>query len=101
MSDLDERREKFVTEVVQQLQDGFQVADAMPVLTKAMEYVGTYPNFSGADKKKEVLEILGLVLDKVDLPGPDVLLKPIVKALLPVVIDHLVDAAKGKFNFGN
>ena len=37
------------------------------------------------------------VIELVDLPGPDIVVRPIVKRVLPYVVDLVVAASKGKF----
>lgn len=96
----DEVREKFVSEVLASLDDGFQISDLAKFLVKAMEYYGTVADLSGTEKKEEVLKIVALILDKTDSPGPDFVVDNLIKYFLPDIIDRLCDAAKGKLDFG-
>lgn len=93
----EERREKFVSELLDLYKDGIQGKDFMDALVKTMEYVGQYADFSGADKKAEVLAILQVVLDKTDSPGPDAITDRVVMWIAPQAIDYIVSAARGKF----
>lgn len=66
------------------------------VVTSAMEYVGG-KDWSGTNKKTEVLEIIGLVLEKTDSPGPDFVVDKAVMWGCEWAIDAIYEAFKGKF----
>jgi hypothetical protein len=102
MSDLttEEKREFFVNDVIKTWHEDIPFyKKAWGTVTKAMEFVGAYEGWSGADKKKEVLEIIRLVLDKTDSPGPDFLVDSFIEQAAEFGIDYLYDAFKGKFAF--
>lgn len=79
--------------------DGFQFKDIMDAVPTAMEIVGGFQGLTGPQKKEKVLQIVDRLLDKTDLPGPDWLTKKAIMWFLPSVIDKLVAAAKGQFDF--
>ena len=93
----EELREKFVADVTALYADGFQVKDLLDTLEKAMVYVGQFKDWDGLDKKAEVLAIIELVLRGQDLPGPDVLTRPVVMYILPGLVDKFFELAKEKF----
>jgi len=68
-------------------------------LTDAMEFVGAYEGWEGADKKEEVLAILEEFLDQTDSPGPDFVVDPAILWAFEWAIDALYDAFQGKFEF--
>lgn len=98
--DRKELRDKFVTEALAKFDDGFQVTDLAEILVQSMQYYGTVKDLSGAEKKSEVLEIVSVILDKTDSPGPDFIVDNLIKYFLPDMIDKLCDAAKGRLDFG-
>ena len=97
----DEKREFFITDVIKlwkETEEPFY-KKAWGTVTKAMQFVGNYEGWSGADKKAEVLKILGVVLDKTDSPGPDFVVDRFIAEAAEFGIDYLYDAYKGKFAF--
>jgi len=67
-------------------------------LSRAMVFAGQ-TDLAGADKKQLVLDILALLLEKTDSPGPDFIVDAFFKQVADYGIDALYDAFKGKFNF--
>lgn len=66
----------------------------------AEEVATTLPGMTGADKKGLALALLGALVNEVDLPGPDWIVKPIITTVAPFLIDQLVSAANGGYSFG-
>lgn len=94
-----EQRQQLVKDVLAKFSDGVQISDAWEIITLSMAYVGQYKDWSGADKKKEVLSILEEVLAETDSPGPDAITDRLIMYGADKAIDYLYDAFKGKFNF--
>lgn len=98
----EEKRELFVIDVLkvwQEQKDESFYKRAWGTVTLAMQFVGNYEGWTGADKKQEVLEILKVVLEKTDSPGPDFLVDRFIAEAAEFGIDYLYDAFKGKFAF--
>ena len=68
-------------------------------VARTMQFVGNYKGWSGADKKAEVLEILSIVLDQTDSPGPDFIVDRFIQQAAEWGIDYLYKAFKGEFSF--
>ena len=93
--------DKLVTDLLAPFDDGFQISDLWDVFTGIMNNAEEWQGLvSGQEKKTFGLGILELVLDKVDLPGPDWLAKKVIMWIAPSLIDKFVAMAKDKFNFG-
>lgn len=104
MSELtpDDKRDLLVTSLLNEWNENKETPFFKKVwnsITKAMEFVGSYEGWSGADKKEEVLKILRVLLDKTDSAGPDFLVHPFIEMAAEWGIDSLYDAFKGKFAF--
>ena len=69
------------------------------VVKESMEFVTHYTDFSGSDKKMEVIEIVREFLSQTDQPGPDFIVDKGIMWAVEYGIDYLYDAFKGKFNF--
>lgn len=97
----EEKREFFVNGVLKTWRetDAPFGKKAWDTVTKAMVFVGNYKDWAGADKKAEVLQILSLVLDKTDAPGPDFIVDRFIEWAAEYGIDYLYEAYKGKFEF--
>jgi hypothetical protein len=91
--------EEAVDAIAETFSDGFQVEDLMTAIPHAMQVVASFEGLSGAEKKEKVIHIVGGLLDKFDLPGPDWITKKVIMWFIPGVIDKLVDAANGRFSF--
>lgn len=91
--------EEAVDHIAGLFDDGFQLSDIWDAIPKTMEIVEGLGGLDGEAKKERVLKIISLLLDKVNLPGWDWLTKKAIMFFLPGVIDKLVEASKGHFNF--
>jgi hypothetical protein len=98
---VEEKREFLVKELVALWNDEAASAGTkiFGVVTEAMEFVTHYEDFSGADKKVEVLAIVEEFLSQTDQPGPDFVVDKAIMWAAEAAIDYLYDAFKGKFNF--
>ena len=66
------------------------------VLPKLMQHVENYKNLSGSQKKDLVISILKHIIDITDGPGNDAIWDPILKQLVPTLIDTLITVNDGK-----
>lgn len=71
--------------------DGFQVKDLWETLTTLMDHAEDFVNVEGEVKKEFVIDTLQLVLEKVDLPGPDFITRRVVMWFMPSLIDKFVE----------
>jgi hypothetical protein len=70
-------------------------------LKTIMEFVGSYPGFAGADKRRLALDTFHEVLQQTNSPGPDFVVDPAILWAMEYGVDYLYDAFKGKFDFGS
>ena len=55
-----------------------------------------YKNLSGENKKSLVIRMLNHIIDITDCPGDDAILDPIMKRMVPGMIDLLVEVDQGR-----
>ena len=86
---------KALVETLTDTLEGFGVNDLMVLVPRLMQHVQNYKNLSGANTKALVIKMINHVIDVTDAPGDDDILDPIVKRLVPGMIDLLVDVDGG------
>ena len=79
----------------------FDLEDIVKVLPKLIIHLKTYKEMSGLEKKDYIIDFLKYIVDKTDGPGNDELWDPIIKRLIPGVVDLLIDVDDGKLKFKN
>ena len=97
MADVTEERIAAAVERIKgAFDDGFQLGDISTVLGEVTVFAEAF-RLSGPEKKALALKVAERVIDETDTPWlPDALTDPLMKKLLPGLIDLVVDAAKGK-----
>ena len=65
------------------------------VLIHAMTLVAIYPNLTGIQKKQLVIDVLNRLVDETHYR--DEIIDPILKSMIPPLIDNLVDVKTGQF----
>jgi len=86
--------------VAKTFDDGFQMTDLLVIVPQVMELVGAVKAMTGAEKKETAVAILNLVIDEVDIPKiPDWMVDPILKALVPHLIEFAYKIDQGAFSF--
>ena len=78
------------------LADGFQLSDLAIVLREGIELADQFIDMSGSGKREIAVAFCREVVKRTDGPGPDVLLDPILEAILPALIDLVIEATRGK-----
>ena len=86
---------KALVETLTDTLEGFGINDLMVLVPRLMQHVQNYKNLSGANKKALVIRMINHVIDVTDAPGDDDILDPIVKRLVPGMIDLLVEVDGG------
>ncbi len=76
--------------------EDFKVESIMKVVPQIIRHVQKYKSLSGQEKKTMVIAMLSHIVDITDGPGDDDLWDPIIKRLIPHVIDTIVMVDKGK-----
>lgn len=87
---------KALVEAIAPVVEDFKVESIMKVVPKIIRHVQKYKSLSGEEKKTMVIAMLSHIVDITDGPGDDDLWDPIIKRLIPHVIDTIVMVDKGK-----
>lgn len=74
----------------------FDVEDITKVLPRLITHVEKFKELEGAEKKNLIITILKHIVDKTDGPGDDAVWDPIIKSLIPGMIDMLLEVNDGK-----
>ena len=81
---------KAIVESLGETLDNFSVDKLMEVLPRLISHVENYKNLSGVEKRSLVVRMLNHIIDITDCPGDDEIWDPIVKRLVPSLIDSLI-----------
>ena len=76
--------------------ENFNVSSMMTVLPKLIKHVENYKNLRGEQKRELVISMLKHIIDITDGPGDDEIWDPILKQLVPSLIDTLIEVNDGK-----
>lgn len=71
----------------------YAFSDIPDMVIVAMKHVEGFGVLSGADKKSAVIKIVTRLVDESDLCGP---MEPLVLAIIPGMIDNLVEVDRGR-----
>jgi hypothetical protein len=69
------------------------------ILPKIIAYVQKFKKLSGDQKKALIIQILNIIIDKTDGPGDDAVFDPILKRLVPVLIDTFIKIENKELKF--
>ena len=86
---------KAIVESLGDLED-FSISNLTKVLPKLMKHVENYKNLRGSQKRELVIKMIKHIIDITDGPGNDEFWDPILKDLVPGLIDTLVEVNDGK-----
>jgi len=86
---------KAIVESLGDLED-FSVSNLMSVLPQLMKHVENYKNLKGPQKRELVIKMVKHIIDITDGPGNDEVWDPILKQLVPGLIDTLLEVNDGK-----
>ena len=86
---------KALIETFSDLED-FGVDKIMSILPKLMQHVENYKNLRGVQKRELIISMLKHIIDITDGPGNDAIWDPILKQLVPSLIDTLVEVDSGR-----
>jgi len=93
---LDSAFPKAVVETLKPLLEELSVENIMKIIPALIQHVEMYKDFTGEQKRNMVINMLKHLIDVTDGPGNDELWDPIMKRMVPSIIDTLVDVDKGK-----
>ena len=74
----------------------FDVEHITKVLPRLITHVEKFKELEGDEKKNLIITILKHIVDKTDGPGDDAVWDPIIKSLIPGMIDMLLEVNDGK-----
>ena len=69
------------------------------LLPKLIGYVSKYKKLSGDQQKALIIRLLNTIIDKTDGPGDDAVFDPILKRLVPVLIDTFIKIDNKELKF--
>ena len=87
---------KALIESIAPVMDDFKIENLIEVLPQIIRHVQTFKNLTGTQKKNMIVSMLRHLVDITDGPGDDELWDPIIKRLLPGMVDMLVKVDQGK-----
>ena len=76
--------------------EDFNIEKLMTILPKLIQHVENYRNLKGPQKRALVISMLKHIIDVTDGPGNDDIWDPILKQLVPSLIDTLITVNDGK-----
>jgi len=95
MSDLSLEQKSLVETIAEDFPN-FSLDDVTEILPKVMLQVSTYKKLNVEQQKKMIIKMIEHVIDITDAPGDDDIWDPVIKRMLPGVINLLVENNKGK-----
>lgn len=94
---LDIESKAIVETFVDAIEGDFDLNSVMELVPKLMKHVQTYGKLTGPQKKKLVIKMINHIIDITDTPCvDDATWDPIMKQLVPKLIDTLVEVNNGK-----
>lgn len=87
---------KALIETIAPTVEDMSIENVMKILPEIIKHVQKYKQLNGQQKKKMIISMLRHIVDITDGPGDDELWDPIIKRLIPSIIDTLVKVDKGK-----
>ena len=87
---------KALIETIAPVMDNFDIENIMDVLPQIIKHVQHYKNLNGKQKKDMIVAMLKHIVDITDGPGNDAIWDPIIKRLIPSVVNALVKVDQGK-----
>jgi hypothetical protein len=87
---------KAIIETLVDSLEGFSMDNLVTLIPKLIKHVENYKNLTGSNKKALVIKMLNHIIDITDCPGDDDIFDPIMKRLVPGMIDLLVEVDSGK-----
>ena len=69
------------------------------ILPKIIAYVQKFKKLSGDQKKALIIQILNVIIDKTDGPGDDEVFDPILKRIVPLLIDTFIKIDNKELKF--
>ena len=74
------------------------MANIISITTDLMSILGKINDLNGKEKKKLVIQLLYILIEEFDAGSLEIF-DPILKELVPIIIDNLISVEKGKIKF--
>lgn len=74
----------------------FSLDSVVEIIPECIEFVEAYKSLSGLEKKQLVVEIIKHLIDTTDGFGSDDIIDPLLKKIVPPVIDSLIGVEKNR-----
>jgi hypothetical protein len=87
---------KAIIETLVDTLEGFSLDNIITLVPRLIQHVENYKNLSGENKKNLVIKMLNHIIDVTDCPGDDDILDPIMKRMVPPLIDTLIEVNSGQ-----
>ena len=87
---------KAIVESIAETLENFSLDKLMDILPRLILHVENYKNLSGLEKKNLVIRMLNHIIDITDCSGDDDIWDPIVKRLVPSIIDSMIKVENKK-----
>ena len=93
--DWDDSTKVLINSLIANFKD-FDVKDIPKILPKLITHFEKIKMLEAEDKKNLIVKILKEIVDRTDGPGDDAVWDPIIKSMIPEMIDLLLDVNDGK-----
>ena len=95
MESYDIKTQELLNEIVAEYKE-FDLEDIVKILPKLIVHFKLYKNKSTDQKLDIIVNVLKYIVDKTDGPGNDELFDPIIKRLIPGMVNLLIEVDNGK-----
>jgi len=91
----DEKTNDLLNDIIVEYAE-FDLEDVVKILPRIIIHLKLYSQTGGLEQRESIIKMLKYIVDKTDGPGNDELFDPIIKRLIPGMIDLLIEVDKGK-----
>jgi hypothetical protein len=95
MESYDIKTQELLNEIVAEYKE-FDLEDIVKILPKLIVHFKLYKNKTADQKLDIIVNVLKYIVDKTDGPGNDELFDPIIKRLIPGMVNLLIEVDNGK-----
>ena len=95
MESYDIKTQELLDEIVVEYKE-FDLEDIVKILPKLIVHFKLYKNKTADQKLDIIVNVLKYIVDKTDGPGNDELFDPIIKRLIPGMVNLLIEVDNGK-----
>lgn len=85
-----------IESIVGSFDGDLNVDNIIKLLPRLIQHVDNFKNLSGKEKKNMIISMLNHIVDITDGPGDDDILDPVIKRVIPSIIDLVLEVDKGK-----